>query len=113
MKKIISLLFFVPFVASAAGLIDFIDSAFYLVNNMLIPIAFALCILYFFWGVAKYIKTGAGSEKDIGEGKRIMTWGIVGLFVAFSIWGIVNLMKNELGIPNIENPKAFPDRQAN
>lgn len=80
---------------------DLIDSAFSLVNSVLIPLAFTLCLLYFFWGVAKYIREGASSEKAAEEGKRIMIWGVVGLFVAFSIWGIVVFIRNELGLKNI------------
>ena len=86
------------------GIIGLIDSASGLVTDILIPLAFALCLLYFFWGVAKYIRTGAGSDKATEEGKRIMIWGIVGLFIAFSIWGIITFIRNELGIPNVSNP---------
>lgn len=87
------------------GITGIIDAAFKLITEILIPLAFALCLLYFFWGVAKYIKDGAGSDKAAEEGKRIMGWGIVGLFVAFSVWGIISFIKSELGIPDTENPK--------
>jgi hypothetical protein len=88
------------------GITSFIDSALRLVTGVLIPLAFALCLLYFFWGVTKYIKTGAGSDKAQEEGRRVMVWGIVGLFVAFSVWGIITFMKNELGVPPVANPKV-------
>ncbi len=84
-------------------MIDLINAAFEIVKNILIPLAFALCLFYFFWGVAKYIRTGAVSENAAKEGKRVMGWGIVGLFVAFSIWGIISFIQAELGIPPIEN----------
>ena len=83
----------------AAGITDLIDSAFDIVRNILVPLAFALCLFYFFWGVAKYIKTGAVSDKAAEEGKRIMVWGIIGLFVASCIWAIIAFMQSELGIP--------------
>jgi hypothetical protein len=86
-----------------SGIIGIIDAAFRIVTNTLIPLAFALCLFYFFWGVAKYIRTGAASEKAAEDGKRIMIWGIVGLFVAFSIWGIISFIKSELNIPDIQN----------
>jgi hypothetical protein len=105
MKKLALTLFLIPFIAFAAGLTDLIDSAFYLITSILTPLAFALCVLYFFWGVVKYIRTGAGSEQAAEEGKRIMVWGIVGLFVVFSIWGIISFIKGELGLPNVENPR--------
>ncbi len=85
------------------GIIELIDGVSGIITSKLIPLAFALCLFYFFWGVAKYIRTGAGSEKESREGKKVMVWGIVGLFVAFSVWGIIAFMKRELGIPNVQN----------
>ena len=58
----------------------------YIVTDMLVPLAFILALLFFFWGIAKYIRS-AGSEKD--EGKKVMVWGIVALFVMASVWGLV------------------------
>ena len=85
------------------GIKGIMEAASGLIPTTLIPLAFALCLLYFFWGVAKYIREGAGSEEAAKEGKRIMVWGIVGLFVAFSIWGIIKFIRNELSIPDIQN----------
>jgi hypothetical protein len=84
-------------------MIDLVKAAFGIVTDTLIPLAFALCLFYFFWGVAKYIRTGAGSEDAAKEGKQIMIWGIVGLFVAFSVWGIISFIQKDLGIPAVEN----------
>ena len=102
MKKIILILLIIPNITFAVGIIDIIDAAFGLVNGVLIPLAFALSLLYFFWGVAKYIRTGAGSDKAAEEGKRVMIWGIVGLFVAFSVWGIISFIQSELSIPPVQ-----------
>jgi hypothetical protein len=99
----ISFFIFPLFSFADDGITGLIDAAFNLVTRVLIPLAFALCLLYFFWGVAKYIRTGAGSEKDAGEGKKIMIWGIVGLFVAFSVWGIISFIRTELGVLPIQN----------
>jgi len=84
------------------GIIEIIEVASKIITSTLIPLAFALCLLYFFWGVAKYIKDGAGSDKAAEEGKRIMTWGVIGLFVAFSIWGIIKFIQGEFQINPIE-----------
>jgi len=75
-----------------------IKASYALVTDLLIPIAFALCLLYFFWGVAKYIKS-EGSGK--AEGRQIMIWGVVALFVASSIWGIIVFIRNEVGLKNV------------
>ena len=74
----------------------FFTSAKDIVTNILIPLAFTLALLFFFWGVAKYIKS-AGSEKDSKDSKNLLIWGIVGLFVMVTIWGIVSFLKSDLG----------------
>jgi hypothetical protein len=77
---------------------DLIRAATELVSDFLIPTAFALCLLYFFWGVAQYIRAGAGGEKAAEEGRRVMVWGVVALFVVFSIWGILRFIRGEIGL---------------
>jgi hypothetical protein len=63
----------------------------------LIPIAFAIGVLAFFWGLGKWI-FAAGSSDAQEEGKNIMIWGLVALFVMSSVWGIVRLAQTTLGV---------------
>mgnify|MGYP001611911796 CR=1 FL=1 len=66
-----------------------------IVDVIMIPLAFALALLYFFWGLAKYIRSeGEGKE----DGRRIMVWGVVALFVMSSIWGLVYFIRRELNV---------------
>lgn len=66
-----------------------------LVETILIPLAFTCALLFFFWGVAKYIRS-AGNEKE--EGKKIMVWGVVALFVMSTIWGLVAFIGGEFNL---------------
>ena len=102
-KKIIIILFVLPNLALAVSVVDIIDSASRIVTSTLIPLAFALCLFYFFWGMAKYIREGAVSNDAAKEGKNIMVWGVVGIFVAFSVWGIIKFIQTELKISPIAN----------
>jgi len=79
---------------------DLIDTVYNLIDQTLIPLAFSLCLLYFFWGVAQYIRVGAGSETAAEEGRRRMAYGVIALFVVFSIWGIINFISSEFSLPN-------------
>lgn len=65
--------------------------------RMLIPIALALALLFFFWGLAKFI-WNSGDEKALEAGRRIMLWGTVTLFVLVSIWGIMTFFAQSFGI---------------
>lgn len=58
---------------------------------LVIPIVMLLAILFFFWGITKYIFS-QGSESSKMEGKNIMVWGVVALFFMVSIYGIVYLV---------------------
>lgn len=65
--------------------------------NMALPIVVALALLFFFWGLAKYI-LAAGDDEKKKEGRNIMIWGVVALFVMVSVWGLVSFIGNALGI---------------
>ena|SRR3989344_2098834 len=72
----------------------FFTEAKNIITEVLIPLVFSLALLFFFWGVAKYIWS-AGDAKE--EGKKIMVWGVIALFVMSSIWGIINFLKTDIG----------------
>lgn len=63
----------------------------------LIPVLFALAIVYFFWGVIQYIRS-AGDPKKADEGKSIMIYGIIGIAVMVSIYGLVAWLQGILGV---------------
>ena len=67
--------------------------------NSILPVLLALAVLYFFWGLVTYIRA-AGDPKKADEGKSIMIWGIVALFVMVSIFGILNWLITTTGLQN-------------
>lgn len=80
--------------------------------NLATPIVVALALLYFFWGLATYILSASDEEKK-KEGKNIMIWGILALFVMVSVWGIVNVIRdtfnlnnNSINVPGIQVPNS-------
>lgn len=71
---------------------QFFTQAKNLIIQIIIPLVFALALLLFFWGVAKYIwSEGQGKE----DGRKIMIWGVVALFVMTSVWGIVRFIQQD------------------
>ena len=79
------------------GLIDSISQ----IVDLLIILAAGVALLAFFWGLAKFIFRSAGDEKAVEEGKRVMIWGVVALFVMVSVWGIVRFVQGELGLTSL------------
>ncbi len=57
----------------------------------------ALALLVFFWGLVKYI-VKADDEKAKESGKNIMIWGVIALFVMFSVFGLVRFLQGSFGI---------------
>ncbi|MEK7606134.1 MAG: hypothetical protein AAB458_00865 [Patescibacteria group bacterium] len=80
--------------AAPANLTELINDAIGLINPLIV-LASALAVLAFVWGIVKYIASaGDGKAKD--DGRKIMVYGIIGLFVLFSFWGIVQFIKTDI-----------------
>ena len=104
MKKIVyGLLAFAPVLAFAQGTNTqpLTDIVTFIANTVrsLIPIMFGLAIIYFFWGLIKYIRS-AGDPKAAGEGKTIMIHGVIAIAVMASIFGLVLWLQSIFGISN-------------
>jgi hypothetical protein len=69
----------------------------------LIPIVIGLAVLVFLWGVLQYVLRSSDAGKD--EGRNFMLWGIIALFVMVSVWGLVNILRDSLGL-NLATPTA-------
>ncbi len=83
--------------------------------RMATPIVVALALLAFFWGLAMYTGfpthyTGEGDHKRKTEGRTIMLWGIITLFIVFSIGGIIAALQSTFRLQNqsISPPSAIP-----
>ena len=59
--------------------------------NGLLPILIALAVAIFLWGVLKYIKAADNPDQRT-EGRELMVYGIIAIFVMVSLWGLVNLI---------------------
>ncbi len=64
-----------------------------IIGFTLVPLLFSMAIVAFLYGVQKYILAGA-SEDKVKEGRDMMIYGIIGLAVMFSVWGLVRLVLN-------------------
>ncbi len=65
--------------------------------NPLIMLFFALATVLFAWGVVQYVLAGQGSQEKATQGKRVMLYGIIGMFIMASAWGIVYLLCDFFG----------------
>jgi hypothetical protein len=65
--------------------------------EILLAICVGLAILVFFWGLMTFLFK-AGDESSHTEGKNKMIWGLIGLFVIFSLWGLVYFLQVAFGL---------------
>lgn len=63
--------------------------------NLIISISGGIALLIFFAGIIRFIWE-SNNEKKRNEGKQMLLWGLVALFVMFSLWGIIKLAQTAL-----------------
>lgn len=72
--------------------------------RLLVPFIISLALLLFLWGIFKLVFT-TGSDRDLEEAKKFMFWGIVALFVMFSVWGLVQILTKTFFNGNVVIPQ--------
>jgi branched-subunit amino acid permease len=73
----------------------FADLVAYIISfiQLLVPVLTALALVLFFIGVFNYVRK-AGDSQGKDADKRTIMWGLIALFVLFSIWGILRVLGN-------------------
>lgn len=60
--------------------------------NPLILLLFALAVIYFLWGVLKYIQN-ADSETERQKGSQHILWSLVGMVIMMGVYTILQMAK--------------------
>ena len=63
--------------------------------ELAIPVLAGIVLLLFLVTVVRYIAK-AGDAHGKGEERKAMGWGLLALFILFSIWGIISIFKGLL-----------------
>ena len=79
------------------------------IGNVVIYLLMALAIIFIVWNVVMTLVKGADPEAKSGHLKNV-GWGVLGLAIILSIWGLVNILTNTFrtvppsqSTPNISN----------
>jgi hypothetical protein len=97
MKKVIAFsIALMPFLASAqlATGVQNVSSAFTFANSLLTSITvllFAAAFVFFLYGVFQFVRA-AGDEEARKTGRDHIIYGIIGLAVMASVYGLVNFL---------------------
>jgi uncharacterized membrane protein len=68
----------------------------------LVPLIIGFAVLYFLWGVLKYVTAKESDAQK--EATSIMVMGVIVLFVMVSVWGLVALLQDTFDIDSGEAP---------
>ena len=98
MKKILALLVIAaPSIAlaqtSAVTDVNSLSAKILGLFNIASYILVALAVLFIVWNVVMYLIRGSDPAAKSAAGYNVL-WGVVGLFVIVSIWGLVNILTN-------------------
>ena len=62
-----------------------------------LPVIAGLALLVFIWGLIKFIFRIGGDEKAVEEGKKLMIWGLIALFLLVSFMAILAFVYRDIG----------------
>ncbi|MBI4118299.1 MAG: hypothetical protein HY455_02070 [Parcubacteria group bacterium] len=102
-KLFLLLAFVAPLFLSAQGRIGQepqnvgeLISLFLQILGLLIPLIVTIALIAFLWGVFRYVI--AKGPEDKKEAINVIAWGLIGLFVMVSVWGLVSVLSNTFGV---------------
>lgn len=95
-------------VDSGQALIKFVID---FINNILVPLVFALAFIIFIWGVFTYFIRGAADAEKREKGRDFMIYGIIGFFVMVSVWGLVHILTGTISLNNNGLQNQYPQVQ--
>jgi hypothetical protein len=73
-----------------------VDAIGRVVESVLVPLLFALALMYFLYGVLGFIRN-AGNDEKRAEYRKVMGFGLIGLAVMMSVWGLVEIVAGTIG----------------
>lgn len=82
-------------------IVPFLNKVSGYILNPLIFLLFAVAFIYFAWGVINLITADANKR---GEAKNAVVWGLVGMFIMFSTYGIIRLIIDAFEIKKSDVP---------
>ncbi len=85
---------FLPHLASAQTVSNFeqLVEKIYGMLSSIVPIIVSLAVIVFLWGIFQLVRSS--SEDARKDAIKVITFGIVALFVMVSVWGLVAILSN-------------------
>ncbi len=88
-------------VAYGANIGSLVNSINKVILNPFIVLIFAVALVVFIYGVVRYL-LNPENESIRTESKSHMIWGVIGMFIMISVFGIMRIVLNSVGEKNIK-----------
>jgi len=79
-----------------------------LILNPIIILLFFIASAFFIWGIIQFI-TSAETDEGRAKGKRNIVYGIIGIFIMISVFGILQLIVTTFGLQGPEGGSPLQD----
>ena len=88
----------VPLMAMAAeDLITPVANNVLATVRVLVTVVFVLAIATFGWGIVQFI-FAAGDPTTLAKAKQFLLWGVIGMAIMASIFGLTKFLQNYFGV---------------
>ncbi len=74
------------------------------INDVLVPLIFAVAFIVFLFGVFRYLIAGAANPEKRQTGQQMVMYSLIGFAVMISVWGLVNLLVGTFGFDSNTRP---------
>jgi len=74
------------------------------INDVLVPLVFAIAFIVFIFGVFRYMIAGAADPEKRKNGTQLILYSVIGFAVMISVWGLVNLLVGTFGFDSNARP---------
>ena len=79
------------------SIIDLLNKINQYILNPIILLVFAIALLILFWGIFQFINSQT-SDKERDAGKKKIIWGVFGMFIMISAYGLIGLVLDTFSI---------------
>ena len=79
------------------SVVTFVDNFTDAIINPLLALLFAGALVYFILGLMKLIFSG-GNSGQATEGKTHMVWGLIGMAIMVSVYGLLQIILTTFGV---------------
>lgn len=71
-----------------------------ILSTNIVSLLITIAMIGFIWGVIQMF-INPNNEEARKQGKAYVLWGLIGLFVIISVWGLVSVLTNTFGVSNL------------